>query len=853
MSFNHQRSFAMDDASGGGAAITDCVPAPLTPLLGRRRLLSRASHLIRGGETRMMTCTGAPGVGKTRFAIELTRIVADDYVDGVVFIDCSQFVSGSDLLAALASRYGTEATFPSVVGEMSGLHLLLVLDSCDRAVDDAPLLVDLLRACPAVTLLVTSRRALQVRGELALDVPPLPVPPRRYTGSQSLDDLANNPSAQLFLQRARSVSAPVTLNEHNAEDIVEICRAMDGLPLAIELIAQRTRLFPVRSIRERLDNVLPLLTGGPLDLPQRLRSMSAAVAWSYECLSEREQRVFRQLAIFIGSFSLDFVEHILAPTRESTGIDAAEILDVVDSLTAKGLMEPSHTSAPDVRFRMLRPIRAYGLALLRDSGDAPALFRRMLSAHADRIRARPAVLLFPGDDVRNRDEQSTGMNLLNTALQFGSESIAEGLVLVSDVWLSWWEQNTIGPGVEVLSQLLERSEHAPMELRAAGYRILAMLMVQQERHLAAERPARFSLDLARISSSPREIAASLHALAYVLLWNDELTSARELLSEALGICADQHMPDVEAAVHQSIGDIAMTEGDLIAAAHHHERVYELRVRMARQVGAAWAAFNLMKTALMADDLRQARRWYEVGMEFALAEQHDVLVAELKFPMATVEHLSGNPDTARRLAEDALEQYSRTDPRELSREAVRVIAEYLRLVGDYRGAAQAVGAATRHQSSVGFQAPNRARIRVLEFEKVLIAELGLDEYRRYRMIGTHRTIPQTVSMAMESLRRLQTEERSTPWTPVVTHAEAPVEQVPSLTPRELEVLELVSHGLGDKAIADQLSISPRTAMTHVGNIMTKLTVHSRSAASMRGIQLGLIEDPRIDFDDEIDEA
>jgi predicted ATPase len=351
------------------------LPSRLTSFIGREREVRAARELLLRDGVRLVTLTGPGGTGKTRVALQTTAEVLDAFEDGVVFVELAPIAAPTLVVPTVAQAVGVRdagnrPAMEALEAYLRDRRLLLLLDNFEQVVAAAPDIARLLAACPGLKVLVTSRAPLHLSGEHEYPVPPLPLPIVGDPGSTA--ELAANPAVALFVQRAQEVRPDFGLTDENAATVAEVCRRLDGLPLAIELAAARIKLLPPRELLARLERRLPLLTGGPRDAPERQRTLRDAIAWSHDLLDDVEQVLFRRLSVFVGGCSIQAAGGVCVADAD-LGFD---VLDGVASLLNKSLLRREDGPGGEPRFSMLETVREYALERLEACGETTAIRRR---------------------------------------------------------------------------------------------------------------------------------------------------------------------------------------------------------------------------------------------------------------------------------------------------------------------------------------------------------------------------------------------------------------------------------------------------------------------------------------------
>src|SRR6266700_3384476 len=478
---------------GSGHAPPHNLPAQLTPLIGRDQEVAAVCTSLRRPEVRLVTLTGTGGIGKTRLAIQVTTEVLADFPDGVFFVSLASLSDPALVLSTIAQildvkESGARPFSDLLTADLRDKHLLLCLDNFEHLLPAAPQLTDLLRVCPHLTLLVTSRAVLHVQGEHLFLVPPLAVPD--LTRLPPTDTLPDYAAVALFLQRAQAVQPTFQLTSTNARPTAELCIRLDGLPLASELAAARVRLLPPQALMARLSQRLPLLTGGPRTSPARQQTLRQTLQWSYDLLSPQEQALFRRLAVFAGGWQLSAAEAV----GQGAETASPDILNTLASLLDHSLIQQSEQEAEEPRFLMLQTLREYGLELLAATGElqttqaAHAHFFLQLSEQAEPELQGPNQAVWLERLEQEHDN-------LRAALEWALEDVADeqagerrdiALRLSAALWHFWWVHGHYSEARTFLERALARSQEASVSLRVKVLRAGAHVMLQQGDYAQAE-------------------------------------------------------------------------------------------------------------------------------------------------------------------------------------------------------------------------------------------------------------------------------------------------------------------------------------------------------------------------------
>jgi predicted ATPase/DNA-binding XRE family transcriptional regulator len=562
--------------------------SPLTTLLGRDQDIAAVSRLL--ATNRLVTLVGPGGVGKTRLALEVMRHALDDGPAGVHFVPLAAIRDPGLVLSAIAqslsvSEQAGRTVADALSSRIGDARMLLGLDNLEQVLEAAPSLADLLERHPGLTILTTSRAPLRVRGERVYPVAPLAVP----AGGHLPDTvaLAAYPAIELFIQRATQAGPSLALTDENAATVAEICRRLDGLPLAIELAAARVTALTPGMILDRLERPLSLLSSGPRDLPDRQQTIRATIEWSYKLLDPARQRLLRWLSVFAGGWTLEAAEAI-ADGDPALGID---VLDGLMSLIDHNLVTRQERAGHDARFAMLETIREFGLEQL-DLANETSLIRQRHAEHIVQfgISANDALTFRPAEIVdwlrRFEAEHDNIRATLGWLLRTGQ--IALGLRLVGMVATFWSEAGYLSEGRRWINEFLSRSDDLPDRTRLRA--------------------------LARLGS--------------IAVWQGDFDRGEQLLDESLRISRAEEDTLAEGFIRMSLGILAAIrpEPDAALARAYFEQSLALSRELGVPHGETVALNNLGVLARQERDYERAISLFQEALRVAQAH-HDVVATE----------------------------------------------------------------------------------------------------------------------------------------------------------------------------------------------------------------------------------
>jgi predicted ATPase/DNA-binding CsgD family transcriptional regulator len=767
---------------------------PLTRFVGRRRELAAAAGLLGSRRARLLTLAGPGGVGKTRLALQLAAQVQPRFTDGVLFVPLSAVRDSALVLPMLVHALGIEGDegddpAARLCAYLQGREMLLVLDNLEQVVAVGAAVGELLTACPSLSMLVTSRIPLRIPAEQVFPVSPFPLPDVGDESDGDLAALAAADAVALFVDRATAAFPTFALTAQNAADVVAICRHTDGLPLAIELAAARLRLLSPGELAARLDRRLPLLAGGRRDQPDRLQTMRAAIAWSYDLLEPAQQALFRWLSIFVGGFGFPAVEQIAAALPDGTD----STLDILGEIVDASLVQRADDPANEARFTMLETIREFGLEQLIATGeDAAARDTHVAWCVAFAEAAGPHLA---GPDHLawwNRIAAELG-NIRGAHVWLLAQGDAERALRLGAALAWFWSvAGFYGEGRALFRQLVEMPEASAWPgLLARALSAAANLEHWLANLDEAEALYRRQLALSRDLGDTPGVVGALRALGSIAIDRDDVDAASQMLAEGQTLAHHSDATWDAAAIANLQGIVAFARGDYVLAAECSEAAIQNWQAIEDTGHVAAAQINLARAHLAMGDHRRSA---EILCRVLAVVQSDV-----------------GDDTA-------------------TGDCFEVAAGIAISAHDATRAAQLLAAADAMLARMAVL--RRPPFQV--FADCLIAEartrLGDAAFAAAWQAGVAFSLSDAIDMARAVVAA------ALPGQPAVRAATT---GLAALTAREREVLRLIASGCSDKEIAVALGIARFTASNHVSNIRAKLGSPSRAAVAALAVRDGLL--------------
>lgn len=766
------------------------LPAQLTSFVGRERELAEVKRLLAG--TRLLTLTGAGGGGKTRLALEVAREVLEEYADGVWLVELAS-LSDPDLVPqAVGSALGVpeqpgRSVTESLVRYLRPRVVLLLVDNCEQLVSGCATLADaLLRGCPALRILATSREGLRIAGELTYPVPPLSVPDPN--DRPAVESVVRYEAVRLFAERASFHKPGFSVTHNNAPAVVQVCHRLDGMPLAIELAAARVKALTVDEIASRLDDRFRLLTGGSRAALPRHQTLRAAIDWSYDLVSEQERALWRRASVFAGGWTVEAAESICSGDDVETG----DVLDLLLRLVDKSLVLVD-THGSGARYRLLETIRQYGRDQLWDSGESVDVQDRHLDWYL-RLAKRAEVELRGPEQVAWLERLETERDNLRLALEWsrtrGGGADAE-LRLVGALRWFWFIRGHWSEGRAWLEGALTRKREPPSPEMAQALLGAAMLARFQGDYRQARVLCEDGLVMSRTLGDKETLAWFRIWLGAVELHEGNYAHAASLFEESLTLSRDLGDKWLISTALVDLGVVARIQGDLERA----ESLLGESLALSREVGDTWSValslHSLGKVAFRRSNQSEAARFYTESLVLS----------------------------------------KRVGDRWIADDCLEALAAVACARGQHGRASRLLGAADALREMLGYHPLAAEQADHDRCVSATRAGLGETAFAAAWAEGRTMTLEQAIedALAAEAAVAIGAKAAATPGTKA---------SAGPLTPREREVAALIADGKTNREIGALLVITERTADTHVQHILNKLGFNSRAQIAAWAVEQGL---------------
>jgi len=805
------------------------LPTKLTTFIGRDQEIAEVKRLL--GTSRLLTLTGSGGCGKTRLALQVAADSVDQHPDGVWFVDLAPLADPAFVPNSVATALGvpeqpTRPVTDTLADYLRMKILLLVLDNCEHLRAACQSLADhVLRASNTVRILATSRETLGVEGESTYRVPPLRLPDVRQ--APPVAHLAEYDAVRLFAERAALAQPEFTVTASNAPATVQICRQLDGMPLAIEFAAARVRTLSVEQIAARLDDRFRLLTAGTRQTVPRQQTLRATMDWSYDLLSEQEQAVLRRLSVFAGGWTVEAAEAVC----EGDGVGVSDIFDLVTQLVDKSLVI-AETQHREARYRLLETVREYAGDRLTESRETAAV----------RSRHRAWYLQFAEQaepKLRGPEQRAWGERLdaehdnLRVALAW-SKTDKDG----AEAWLRlagalhwfWFMRGYSSEGREWLEAALATPQDVSAPVRAKALHGAGLLAWRQGDFERAGILLHESLSRARALRDNWGIGFSLHLLAHLAERPaSDFRKATDLFEESLARFRESGDAWGVGLTLECMGLSALTRGDYGRAS----ALLEGCLPIWREVGdTSELSATLNGLGIVAErqgDYKRATGLLEEGLALAQHVGSKHQVPFLQFALANVALRLGDRERAVMLYRESLILRRDIGEKPQLARCLEGLAGVACVRRRYDQAARILGAADALRDAIGYR---RAPFDQADYdERVAVAQerLGESAFAAALVEGRTMRLEQAIEYALECA------------SPTVSQAAGNDKlgrTVVALTTREREVAELIARGLTNRQIAATMVVTERTAETHVHNILNKLGVTSRAQIAVWATEQGL---------------
>jgi predicted ATPase len=722
------------------------LPTQSTPFIGRRTQSTAIQELLLHADIRLVTLLGPGGTGKTRLSLQVAQELLEKFPRGVIFVPLAddktadQFISR--VAQQLAVREGGRPLLETVKDYLRDKKILLVLDNFEQLISAVSVVAELLAAAPQLKILTSSRIALNLHGEHEFPVPPLELP--QVENESTWENLIENESVTLFVGRAQAIHPDFVLTKDNASAVAEICRRLDGLPLAIELAAARVRLLQPQAIMARLDDKLKLLTGGARDLPARHQTLRNTLEWSYELLEANEKILYARLGVFVGGFTLEAAE---AVCNTQGNLD---VLDGLTSLANNSLLRQEEISDGEPRFGMLETIRSYALERLTENAESETLRAQHAQYFGNAVLNQVGFNIYTSEATSWLNWLEREHDNIRATLAWSLTSpqgIELGAGMVSILFWFWYRRGYFIEGVMWSDRLLTSPF---MQVASPSYMMVLMssglLAVWQGKQAIGFARMQESLAIQQESGEKQWLSFLLMGNAVALINMGKDVEAQPMLEQAIALFKEQQNAPFHAITLVHLGNVELGLGHPEQACAYHE---EALVK-AHEINENWlisfALNNLGEVARTQGQFDRARKYYEECESLLRATGDSGDVARFVHNLGYIAQYEEEFDLAESQFRKSLKMFRRLGNRRGIAECLAGLAGLKARLGQTEWGATMLSAAESLLMSMGGAWWPADRVEVERNREMMRSALGTDEFTKAWKAGEAMTIDQAIAFA-----------------------------------------------------------------------------------------------------------
>jgi predicted ATPase len=724
------------------AGVLHNLPNQLTIFIGRQGELATARQTLLRKDVSLVTFTGPGGTGKTRLSLEIANQLVGQFKDGVFFVQLADVTNADQVIARIAQQLevrsaGSQPLFQNLKDYLRDKDILLLLDNFEQVVSAAPVVAELLAAAPALKMLVTSRILLNLRGEHELPILPLDTPDL----TEPLSQLAENESVQLFVARAQAAQSSFRLTEDNASAVSQICRRLDGLPLAIELAAARVKLLPPQAILARLTDRLKLLTGGAQDLPARQQTLRNTLDWSYSLLSSHEKSLYARLGIFVGGFTLEDAEAICVSDGNP------DILEGISSLVNNSLIKQEELTDGQPRFRMLETIREYALERLAESEEMLELQKRHANHYIGIILNGARYGLIGPESTAWLNRLEREHDNIQEALEWCTKTPAGrelALSVMDTLTWFWYRRGFFSEGRVWTDRLLVDSNNEPVAIRAAALQMSSRMAMWRGDLKNSVARATESLTIWQRLEDEQKIPMSLMETAVNLINVGNDREAHTLLKEAETLFRENNISYFQAITLVHLGNVSLGLGHPDEAREWLNRAHPIFREIGEPWGLSFVLNNLGEVARVQGDYERASEYYRES-EALLRETGDKGdLARLVHTLGYIAQHKGDHDLAERQFRESLAMFRKLGNKRGIAECIAGLSSLRAKQGKLQAAAKMLAAAESLLSASGAAWWPADRVEIERTRETLQSGMQEPEFRAAWAAGEFMSLDQAIA-------------------------------------------------------------------------------------------------------------